>query len=95
MKAFERIVKNHITKATTAQLGPFQFAYRPAQDHGPALTEFMEWCDTTCLELNVTKTEEMVVFSSRQQESRLTSAPTFIHGEPVEVVKQYKYLNIN
>ncbi|KAJ8397198.1 hypothetical protein AAFF_G00440320 [Aldrovandia affinis] len=44
----------------------------PAQDHGPALDEFMEWCDTSCLELNVTKTEEMVVFSSRQQESRVS-----------------------
>ncbi|KAJ8396082.1 hypothetical protein AAFF_G00021550 [Aldrovandia affinis] len=64
----------------------------PAQDHGPALDEFMEWCDTSCLELNVTKTKAMMVFSSKLQESRLTSAPTFIHGEPVEVVKQYKYL---
>ncbi|KAJ8404050.1 hypothetical protein AAFF_G00344000 [Aldrovandia affinis] len=71
MKAFERIVKNHITKATTAQLDPLQFAYRagPAQDNGPALDKYMEWCDTSCLELNVTKTKEMVVFSSRQQES--------------------------
>ncbi|KAJ8400775.1 hypothetical protein AAFF_G00391290 [Aldrovandia affinis] len=45
----------------------------PAQDHGPALEEFMEWCDASCLELNVTKTKEMVVvFSSRQQESRVS-----------------------
>ncbi|KAJ8399563.1 hypothetical protein AAFF_G00409740 [Aldrovandia affinis] len=29
----------------------------PAQDYGPALDEFMEWCDTSCLELNVTKTK--------------------------------------
>ncbi|KAJ8400459.1 hypothetical protein AAFF_G00395830 [Aldrovandia affinis] len=65
----------------------------PAQDHGPALDEFMEWCDTSCLKLNVTKTKEkVVVVSSRQQESRSTSALTFIHGEPVEVVQQYKYL---
>ncbi|KAJ8402489.1 hypothetical protein AAFF_G00365720 [Aldrovandia affinis] len=70
MKAFERIVKSHIIKATTAQLDPLQFAYRA--DHGPALNEFMEWCDASCLELNVTKTKEMVVvFSSRQQESSL------------------------
>ncbi|KAJ8412666.1 hypothetical protein AAFF_G00116170 [Aldrovandia affinis] len=63
----------------------------PAQDHGPALEEFMEWCDTSCLELNVTKVM-VVVISSRQQESRLTSAPTLIHGEPVKVLQQYKYL---
>ncbi|KAJ8395807.1 hypothetical protein AAFF_G00028540 [Aldrovandia affinis] len=49
MKAFERI-----TKVTTAQPDPLQFTYHPTKDHGPALDEFVEWCGTTCLELNVT-----------------------------------------
>ncbi|KAL3968723.1 hypothetical protein ACER0C_028680 [Sarotherodon galilaeus] len=41
----------------------------PSQHHGPALQEFVEWCDSSKLELNVSKTKEMVVtFSSRQRD---------------------------
>ena len=31
------------------------------QYHGPALTEFVDWCDNSYLDLNVTKTKEMIV----------------------------------
>lgn len=40
----------------------------------------MEWCDKSCLELNVNKTKEVVVtFSNKQMEL------------PVEIVEEYKY----
>ncbi|KAJ8372036.1 hypothetical protein AAFF_G00295480 [Aldrovandia affinis] len=75
MKAFERMVKSHITQATTAQLDPLQSAFRAGVSRPwAALHEVMEWCDTSCLELNVTKTKEMVVVvSSRQQQSSLAT----------------------
>ena len=31
------------------------------QYHGPTLTEFVDWCDNCYLDLNVTKTKEMIV----------------------------------
>ncbi|KAJ8376202.1 hypothetical protein SKAU_G00067820 [Synaphobranchus kaupii] len=62
----------------------------PILDHGPALTEFVEWCDSSCLELNVTKTKEMFVDFSRHQAGRTAAR---IHGEPVDAVHQYKYLH--
>lgn len=64
----------------------------PAQHHGPVLQEFVEWCDSSKLDLNITKTKEMVVtFSSRQRELA-AAAITRIHGMPVEVVEEYRYL---
>ncbi|KAJ8382636.1 hypothetical protein SKAU_G00034140 [Synaphobranchus kaupii] len=61
----------------------------PILDHGPALTEFVEWCDSSCLELTVTKTKEMFVDFSRRQAGRTAA---IINGEPVDAVHQYKYL---
>lgn len=64
----------------------------PSQHHGPVLQEFVEWCDSSNLELNVSKTKDMVVtFSSRQKELA-AAVTTTIHGMPVEVVEEYKYL---
>uniref|UniRef100_A0A1A8B960 Reverse transcriptase domain-containing protein n=1 Tax=Nothobranchius furzeri TaxID=105023 RepID=A0A1A8B960_NOTFU len=34
--------------------------------HGQVLQELVDWCDTACLELIVTKTKEMVVSSNKQ-----------------------------
>ena len=39
------------------------------QYHGPALTEFVDWRDNSYLDLNVTKTKEMIVDFRRQQQS--------------------------
>ena len=57
--------------------------------HGPALTDFVDFCDTAYLDLNVTKTKDML-FDFRRNKTFCES--TIIHGEEVETVKTYKYL---
>ncbi len=64
----------------------------PSQHHGPVLQEFVEWCDSSNLELNVSKTKEMVVTFSKKQRDLAAAVTTTIHGKPVEVVEEYKYL---
>lgn len=64
----------------------------PSQHHGPVLQEFIEWCDSSKLELNVSKTKEMVVTFSSRQRDLAAAVTTTIHGKPVEVVEEYKYL---
>ena len=59
------------------------------QYHGPALTEFVDWCDNSYLDLNVTKTKEMIVDFRRQEHS---PGKTIIHNNEVEIVSKYKYL---
>ena len=57
--------------------------------HGPALTEFVDWCNNSYLDLNVTKTKEMIVDFRRQEHS---PGKTIIHNNEVEIVSKYKYL---
>ena len=59
------------------------------QYHGPALTEFVDWCDNSYLDLNVTKTKEMFVDFRTQEHS---PGKTIIHNNEVEIVSKYKYL---
>ena len=59
------------------------------QYHGPVLTEFVYWCDNSYLDLNVTKTKEMIVDFRRQEHS---PGKTIIHNNEVEIVSKYKYL---
>ena len=59
------------------------------QYHGPALTEFVDWCDNCYLDLNVTKTKEMIVDFRRQEHSL---GKTIIHKNEVEIVSKHKYL---
>ncbi len=61
----------------------------PSQNHGPAL---QEWCDSSHLELNVSKTKEMMVTFSNKQRDLAAAVTTFIHGKPVELVEEYKYI---
>ena len=50
---------------------------------------FSDWCDSHYLDLNVTKTKEMIVDFKREQ----TDIPTlFINGQEVERVTEYNYL---
>ena len=57
--------------------------YRRAVEH------LVSWCDTNFLELNVSKTKEIVFdFSTGGREH----APIFIKGEPVEMVQNFMYL---
>ena len=59
------------------------------QYHRPALTEFVDWCDNSYLDLNMTKTKEMIVDFRRQEHS---PGKTIIHNNEVEIVSKYKYL---
>ena len=53
---------------------------------------FVQWCRHNHLQLNATKTKEMVVDFRRSQPSLL---PVSIGGVSVEVVKTYKYLGVH
>lgn len=59
---------------------------------GLSLSDFVDWCDGSCLELNVIKTQEMIVTFSKRQRELAEAVVTTIHGEPVELVERYKYL---
>ena len=59
------------------------------QYHGPALTEFADWCDNSYLDLNVTETKEMIVDFRRQEHS---PGKTSIQNNEAEIVSKYKYL---
>ena len=60
-----------------------------ASDHGTALPDFVDWCDKSFLDLNVTKTTELVIDFRKNS---LPPLPSVVHGEDVEVVESYKYL---
>ncbi|KAJ8391481.1 hypothetical protein AAFF_G00089550 [Aldrovandia affinis] len=59
------------------------------QNHGQALYNFIEWCNSALLELNVSKTKEMVIDFRRKPQR---TDPVVIHCEEVDVMDQYKYL---
>uniref|UniRef100_A0A1A8LS20 Reverse transcriptase domain-containing protein n=3 Tax=Nothobranchius TaxID=28779 RepID=A0A1A8LS20_9TELE len=59
-------------------------------NHGPALSDFVEWCDSNYLDLNVKKTKDMIIDFRRSAPPHLGSS--IIHGEVVEVVEEYRYL---
>ncbi|KAL0177002.1 hypothetical protein M9458_025896, partial [Cirrhinus mrigala] len=51
----------------------------PFTAHGSVLQEFVEWCDSPHLELNVSKTKEMVVTFSNKQQDLAAAVSTFIY----------------
>ena len=57
--------------------------------HGPALDDFIEWCDESYLDLNVNKTKGIIVDFRRPWH---THTAIQIHDEKVEIVHLYKYL---
>lgn len=54
-----------------------------------AVAELVDWCDRHYLQLNITKTEEMLIDFRRQPQDL---EPLVIKGEAVRVVNSYKYL---
>ena len=56
-----------------------------------SITQFIDWCESNFLVLNVSKTKEMVVDFRRKK-----SPVQFImmKGEPIEMVDDYKYLGV-
>ena len=59
------------------------------QDHGPALRDFVEWCDDSYLKFNVCKTKELVIDFRKHSQS---PEKTTIHDQEVEIVTKYKYI---
>ena len=53
------------------------------------MDQFVEWCESSCLFLNTRKTKELIVDF---RTGRHTHQNMVIHGEDIEVVKNYKYL---
>ncbi len=58
-------------------------------DHGPALSEFVNWCDDNFLYLNVSKTQEMFIDFRHANTGHRASV---IHGVEVQRIESYKYL---
>ena len=58
-------------------------------DHGPALDDFVNWCDSSCLVLNTAKTKELVIDFRRKPNDFVSSK---LHGVNIDVVTEYKYL---
>ena len=57
--------------------------------HGPALDVFVDWCDLSFLELNINKTQELIIdFRTREH----ACSKSVIHGKEVQIVSTYKYL---
>ena len=54
-----------------------------------AVHRFVDWCDQNYLQLNVTKTKEMVIDFRK---NNTVPDPVLLKGENVERVKSYKYL---
>ena len=57
-------------------------------DHGPALTQFVKWCDDNYLDFNVVKTKDMII----DFRHNTVHGVRVIHGEDVQVEGSYKYL---
>ncbi len=57
--------------------------------HGPVLEDFIVWCKRSFLNINISKTKEMIIDFRRKSPS---VPPSLIDGQAVEVVHQYKYL---
>ena len=55
--------------------------------HGAALGDFTEWCDEPYLDLNVSKTKEMIVDFRRRGH---TLGKIQIHAEAAEIIHSYK-----
>ena len=58
-------------------------------NHGYALPDFVQWCDDNLLDLNVSKTKELIIDFRAKKVDPVASS---IHGEDVQIVDTYKYL---
>ena len=59
--------------------------------HGSVINDFVSWCDKSFLQINVSKTKDMII-SFRK--SKPCPALTSIKGAEIELVDSYKYLGV-
>ncbi|KAI4880858.1 hypothetical protein NFI96_024792 [Prochilodus magdalenae] len=62
------------------------------REYRSLVEDFVEWCTTNHLKLNITKTKEMCIDFRR---SRPSQQPISIKGVDVEVVRSYRYLGVH
>ncbi|KAI4883500.1 hypothetical protein NFI96_024962 [Prochilodus magdalenae] len=62
------------------------------REYRSLVEDFVEWCTTNHLKLNITKTKEMCIDFRRFRPSQ---QPISIKGVDVEVVRSYKYLGVH
>lgn len=53
------------------------------------MNDFNDWCKRSFLNINVSKTKELIIDFRKQSPSLPL---TIINGQPIEIVKEYKYL---
>ncbi len=58
-------------------------------EHSPAVSDFVHWCNSSFLDINVAKTKEMCI--DFRKNSPLIS-PVVMDSQAVELVQQYKHL---
>jgi hypothetical protein len=61
-------------------------------EYRAVVRDFVTWCDRNHLQLNVTKTKELVVDLRR---TKIPVTPVSIRGVPVDIVEDYKYLGVH
>ena len=61
-------------------------------EYRSVVDRFVEWCGLNHLQLNVSKTKELVVDFRRQ---RTRPNPISINGTEVDIVDHYKYLGVH
>lgn len=57
--------------------------------HGRALSDFITWCEDNYLDLNVTKTKDMIIDFRKKRAKQEVS---IINKEEVEIIDTYRYL---
>ena len=61
------------------------------EEYRSLVRDFALWCHTNCLQLNTSKTKELVIDFGR---SRPRPRPVLLEGAEVEAVQSYKYLGL-